>query len=501
MLIFITTVNAQEAPAFVKKVYEDMYSAMSNGNVVKPKLKISDDIKEVATYFPPTNEIIVGTEFIKLCRTFGKDSMNAMAHVLGHELAHLLLQQNDFVKTIGSGYASTEFNNQIKKIHKTLKDTLFERQADEYATFFAHASGYNTVKVGENVLDSIYKHFKLTDKELSKYPSLKERKAICSASAKKMNVLKSLFDYANLATVSGNYDFAISCYNTIIKEKFPSREIYNNLSVVYLLKAIKEIDTIDFPYFFPIEIDFKSRLYSNERSIFSEFEENLIEAIRLSESALGNKKDYSKAWLNKAIAEFLLERKVDGQYSLHKAEENADNLSKNDIEIMKALFEHKFGVKQLALFSLSFLAKTDALAEQNYLKLSCKDTTEETVFISSGFFDILDKIKIPKFDFTSAEAKKSDTLKKTLIFVDNMHISTLANTDFIGTEGRDNTGDKKPSFTLFKLVKLPEFNFEKEKMNALVKFSKSENETYFIYKNWIIECEKELLKNCYLIKK
>ena len=71
-------------------------------------------------------------------------------------------------------------------------------------------AGYNTVEIGGKVLDSIYTHFKLRDKDLARYPSLKERKAICMASARRMNSLKAIFDYANLATIAGNYDFAIS---------------------------------------------------------------------------------------------------------------------------------------------------------------------------------------------------------------------------------------------------------------------------------------------------
>jgi len=117
-------VISQSVPGFVKNVYEDIYSSMDNGDVIKPKLILSNDIQEVATYKPSSNELIIGSELVRIARNFGKDSSNAIAHVLGHELAHILLQQNDMIKKIGSGYASKEFNAHIKKINNTLKDSV-----------------------------------------------------------------------------------------------------------------------------------------------------------------------------------------------------------------------------------------------------------------------------------------------------------------------------------------------------------------------------------------
>ena len=489
-------------PAFVKKVYETMYASMSNGNVVKPKLILDYENKEqVVSYIPSSNEVKIGTKFITVCRSFGKDSTNALAHVLGHELAHILLQQNDFVQQIGSGYASKEINKQMKSLHKTLRDSVFERQADEFAALYAHIAGYNTVKIGEKVLDSIYYHFNLKDKDLTKYPTLKERKGICTAVASRMNVLKSLFDYANLATLAGNYDFAEACYKTIIKEKFPSREIYNNLSVVFLLKAINEIDTVDFPYVLPIELDFKSRLYTNERSIFSNYEENLQEAIRLADLALGNKKEYDKAWLNKGIAEFLLEKKEDAQYSLYKAMMVAEANTKNSINIMNAIFEHKFGNWEVALEKLSVLGKLSDLAKKNYLILTKGNNINAPKEITSSFLSSLSKISMPKFDFESEDAKISDTLKNVLVFDKNMQLRTLNSLEFIARQGKHLVGDVKPIFTIFELKTLPEFTFQNEIMKELVKFTKSENRSYYLYKNWILDIENEKLKNCYLIKK
>ena len=90
--------QSQEVPAFVKKVYNDISETMGNGKVLIPKLVLSENPKEVASYFPNGvngngAEVVVGIKFIELVRGFGADSSNALAHVLGHELAHIILGQ------------------------------------------------------------------------------------------------------------------------------------------------------------------------------------------------------------------------------------------------------------------------------------------------------------------------------------------------------------------------------------------------------------------------
>lgn len=494
----VARMQAQEIPVFVKKVFDNIYFSMANGTVIKPALIIEDNPYQVVSFYPTENELRIGTEFIKVCRAFGKDSSNAMAHVLGHELAHILLQQHDFVKTVGSGYASKEINKQMKNIQKTLRDSVFERQADEYSSFYAHIAGYSTVQIGEQVLDSIYKHFKLNDKDLSRYPSLNERKLICRTTASRMNVLKSIFDYANLATVAGNYDMAESCYQTIIKEKFPSREIFNNLSVVYLLKAIQEIDTLEFPYLLPIELDFESRLYSLERSIFSQYEENLNEAVRYAELALGTKKEYAKAWLNKSIAEFLLNRKEDAHYSLFKAKSLNDSYVNATVEVMEGLLEHKFGDKEKGVNKLRELKSDNRLASINYITLTGKMKQQSTNTESDSFLLYLKNLEKPKFNFQSAEAVKSDTIAKVLIYEKNLHIKTLVNDLFTGFEIKYLVG--KVEFIMYKANE--SYNkqlIEKFKPQNHPLYSPSTNHHFIKIKNWIFEIENGQIKQCYLI--
>ena len=163
IFLFLNSSIAQVSPPlFVTKVHNDIFQSMTNGKLAKPKLVVTTDSTKIIFYTPDFNTITLSEKFIRVMRSFKADSMNAVAHILGHELAHVILQQGDFLK-IGSGYADDGFNEKVRKYGGELKDSLglFERQADEQSIFYAHISGYQTTHVGKRVLEAIYTSFYL----------------------------------------------------------------------------------------------------------------------------------------------------------------------------------------------------------------------------------------------------------------------------------------------------------------------------------------------------
>lgn len=498
---------AQEVPAFVKKVYDDIYSTMDNGQVLKPKINISDDIKEVASFIPSSNEIIIGNELIKVARSFGIDSSNVIAHILGHELAHVLLQQNDFIKKIGSGYASESYNQNLKKIHQTLQDSVFERQADEYSALYSYMSGYKTISLAPIVLDSIYQHFHLKDITLSRYPPLTERKLISLNTGERMKVLATLFDNANIAMIAGKYDVALILFNTIIKEKFPSREIYNNIGVLHLLKAINSIDRSEFPYVFPCEIDLKTRLKeAQERSFSIDTEAELIEAIRNFDLALKNKTYYT-AWFNKAIAELILNRAEDFQISLMMAKRSDSSELQEKIELLLSLFDHKYGDKKLAEKQIRKLAEINHLAQLNYSIITdenflISETRTGIIYSEQWLIDLLsNENKLPNFDFFTTEAKSTDKLKKTLRYERNLAMYFLQNDAFECSKFYYREGESKPTLRIYKQKNNPLIsNFNLDELSPLADAFYYLNGVSFLkFNTLIIEIENGKLLNSYYI--
>ena len=400
-------------PEFAQKVYDDIFNTMNDGKVIKPKLVVSDKATEVATYDPTGSEPLIklGVNFVKLIQNFGKDSSNALAHVLGHELAHVILRQNDLISKVGSGYASTEYNKEVKKYKKTLQDSLFERQADEYAAMYAHIAGYKTTGLGTVLLDSIYKRFQLTDSKLSRYPPLKERKEIVRFSERKMRVLKLCFDASVLCAISENYEMSDALNRVIIQEDFPSREIHNNLGASSLIQAIYLLDTLDFPYDFPVAIDLETRLNTSQERAFgkdavvylNQAHSHLINATRCSPT-------YYTAWLNEAIVQFILGDEKLYSIALLNLSDCTDQELLNKLEVVKVIKEDHFNKKKVATPYAALCKKGNTYA--------CSKVTpkkeEDKVLEWPTSLSFIKDFQNPKFDFTSEEAKKADTLNKTL---------------------------------------------------------------------------------------
>ena len=73
------------------------------------------------------------------------------------------------------------------------------------------------------------------------------------------------------------------------------------------IKGISLLDSIDFPYQFPISIDVSTRLSSSpERSLDDDARSYLQQSIHHFQNAIQCSESYEIAWLNKAIAHFIL---------------------------------------------------------------------------------------------------------------------------------------------------------------------------------------------------
>ena len=98
----------------------------------------------------------------------------------------------------------------------------------------------------------------------------------------------------------GKYNEAKLCFEDILK-KFTSREIYNNLGLVFLLKAIRISDPKISKFVYPLSIDFQTRadisasrsgdLLNDADKLFSYAKEQFNQSIRLDEDYYFAKKN------------------------------------------------------------------------------------------------------------------------------------------------------------------------------------------------------------------
>ena len=234
-------------PAWSNNYCKDVFNRLVNsiGNVYgsKPALTIVESNSLVAETYS-TGEIKIGSRLVDLCRRFGKDSANAVAHILSHELSHYY-QNHAWVANFTSAYANVEWSRQLNETEQQLLP-VYETQADEMGFFYSLNAGYQSWKVAGALLDSIYTWYKLPA-ELPGYPPLEQRKKIAAAAQDKVTALVPLFKIAGYFTLLGKYypgetqyvyvESAGYCLDQLVHENITTPQVLNNLGVIYFLQA------------------------------------------------------------------------------------------------------------------------------------------------------------------------------------------------------------------------------------------------------------------------
>jgi hypothetical protein len=501
LLLFVINSTGLCKSGFVNEVYNTMYNTMSQGNVIKPELIISDDKQQIAEFNPNKNQLIIGQEFINLCRNFGKDSSNALAYVLGHELTHILIQQDGITSQIGTAFASKYYSEQLKRIKKTLRDSLYEYQADEYSIFYAHISGYNVAKVADQVLDSIYSHFNLKDKDLKRYPTLKERKNLVKKAVERMEILKELFDFANYAILTGNYTISQKALETILREKFTSSEIYNNLAVVHLHHAIKDIDTIRYPYSFPFEINFNTRIYTNERGFDDEYNEHLNAAKEYSKNSIEKNATNFQAWVNNSMASFLLDQKIDAYYALEKAKQLTDENNILTIDYLTSVYNHFYKISNSTKeipqgWFQATIKYLTSIYTHFYKKSNSKEEISQIEQIpniqkDNSTIEQIENIRIPNYNPTDLKLANSK-----LLYSNEYIFKKLNNTSFTIFELTSKS--LGVTSTLIELKELPVISIQIFKNRSYLPYYNGSK--IYIYKNYIFLFNNDILTKCIFFK-
>ena len=71
-----------------QKVFDDLLRARADFRMQTPTLVVSKKEGHIAAFDPDRIQVVLDEKAYDLCATFGKDSLNAIAALLGHELIH-----------------------------------------------------------------------------------------------------------------------------------------------------------------------------------------------------------------------------------------------------------------------------------------------------------------------------------------------------------------------------------------------------------------------------
>lgn len=211
-----------------------------------------------AYYNPKDNSINLGEGIYDLTLEFGTDSLNALALVLGHELAHYY-KDHDWGMAFGTANTDTEIADAIYELELSSQQrTKLEAEADYFGALFGYLAGYNTLDVGPLFYQKLYERLELGE-DIEGYPSMQDRIQICENSRKRLQDLLPLLDAAQMAVLTEQYSSAAAYFDQILHE-FPSRGIYYNAGMALVYEALRFYQPIELRFLYPFAWDAESRL-------------------------------------------------------------------------------------------------------------------------------------------------------------------------------------------------------------------------------------------------
>lgn len=246
--LFFQTVPAQQPhlKATAESVLDKLYQVNGNKIYPKPAIEIVAETRNAAQFVRRTNTILVGIKTFEVCRVFGKDSLSALAFVIGHEMAHAF--QLNAKQTSFLAY------DKMKEA-----DPAAEKDADIQGLFNAWLAGYQAAELLPYLIEGVYVVYDLKGKNLPDYPTLEERKRAAGELRLAASELIRMYETAQYLTAVGQYELAVACLLNV-ENRYKGREIYNNLGINLLLQAMHISEKNVDPYVFPFELDCDARL-------------------------------------------------------------------------------------------------------------------------------------------------------------------------------------------------------------------------------------------------
>jgi len=228
-------------------ILDKLYQSNGNQIFLKPTLELTNDTLNAALFLRRSNKIELSKKAYEACRSMGKDSISALAFILGHELAHAY--QHDL------GAKTTSF---LAYDHCQGSNVRQEEMADVQGVFMAYLAGFQTCQILPEIIDKIYSDFNLSD-QLTGYPSLAERQRTTLKVQRLAEELIQVYEAGNYLLSIGEYELATASFE-YVEKWYNGEEVYNNLGVSYAWLAMnftgKNVDQ----YLYPFEVSWTTRM-------------------------------------------------------------------------------------------------------------------------------------------------------------------------------------------------------------------------------------------------
>lgn len=369
-LLLADTVHSQGIAAkrtTLQKVFDNIVTAYGNAKA-PPLLQFiakNDSEGYPASYIStPVPTVKVEEQVFDICMQMGKDSLQALAVIISHELAHYY---NDHTWCNDYSYAirNSDLGKTLKQ--QTKGDQLkYETQADNYSFYYCCIAGYSPFNIFPKLIDRIYEAYKLPV-TVSGYPGKEDRKMISRQAQKKIRQLYPVYDAGLVLLYLDQLPEAGACFDYLAKH-FPSREIYNNLGIAKFLAALalKPYDSLNFIY--PVDIDPVSRIDQNAtrgaENNYVAYTGMLKDAKKQFEKAISLDPSYINSYIDLACVNDALGNYQMALGNIYEAEQMISDQVK--LKHIKAIVQYHSGNSAVAESIFQSLAKEDSMVAFNY---------------------------------------------------------------------------------------------------------------------------------------
>jgi tetratricopeptide (TPR) repeat protein len=332
-----------------KEVFGKLVEAKGDKRLQVPEFIMSKKQRYVAWMNGKKGQIGLEEKAYDICVSYGKDSLDAIAALLGHEVTHYY-EKHNWGSEFASAYTNMDISKQVKSNSKSKEvKAQNETEADYLGGFLAHTAGYNTFGIMPQFLQDVYEAYGLSE-EIPGYPSLSDRSKLAMEAEERMQQLVGMYKTANHMVVMENFDIADKYFGFILKE-FPSREIYNNAGVNAAMAALSLVPDgeKESKFAYPLQLDGETRLDIKTKGDIEafgdaarkKFDALVSKAVKYFEQAKSLDPKYPTAYLNLACAYDLQGEHEDAQYWAKKAQRLAKKVgnkkTEGDAKIMRAI--------------------------------------------------------------------------------------------------------------------------------------------------------------------
>lgn len=326
----VSAVGAHAQPT-AQRVFDDLVAAIGDGRTAPLLQLVADEAAshQVVWYDTDRHAIRLDEQAYRALMD-APDSLDALAYVVGHELAHYY-KDHDWLGEFSLTARDLSVGRQLASTSLSSKHRIaIETEADYFGGFFGHMAGYDALAAAPGALSRIYTSYQL-EEQLPGYPPLAERQALLDRAADRLHGMIPVFDAGRYLLLIGENEEAARCFDFVARD-FPSREILNNAGVSRALEAIKLFPEGELGFVYPLELDGRSRLAGGHKAQEYRFDDPtrerrgrlLAQAQRSFEEATRRDTAYATARLNLACALDLRSRHDEAEIHARRALRLAD---------------------------------------------------------------------------------------------------------------------------------------------------------------------------------